>query len=1015
MLENHQQTWKLEYGIDMFLGLLVGFQQLVSRAVFGSRVEARSICFEGVYCSVLEQLLGVKLSAARLIGFQGLDIMGSRNKQQVLNSVLEGLFQTRFDTRFLGGLGFDLQNVSRVFLLLQPQGTRLEGFFEGWFCPGRSCDKTNSKVLGFSRCQGYRHGLRKFKVSVEVETKKKRHQVLWKGCGTKYCSVFFGGRVLLNTTAIQNVEKENVSDKVEGKLFSYGCVICNVYIILGISYLLTCFFHSNDHENVGLALDCCKGVKKNPCKKSSKWRLPADKKVIFGQGSAVHDPRVENAVAANGGAEGMASDLLRESQRKRRKNQTIGDYCSFGMLFGCGRRQTERQSLGKGLAGHNPGVENMGPRNDGIEDFEVLGMSSETGWGKRKRCCVANEVDVHNEAPEDTESRNVGTEDCWMWMYRLSTLIWEIAVGHASIAKQSFGMASDLLRESQRKRRKNQTIGDYCSFGMLSGCGRRQTERQSLGKGLAGHNPGVENMGPRNDGIEGLKRKRGKNQVSGDFDCWMWMYSLSTLIWVIAVGHASIAKQSFGMPNAWKDIPEITTHSIMTPKGRTSNRKKKVPNWFKDMDCELMKGKDTDLRSDDDVRGIKIGKRGNNKGENCLKAKEIAISDVLENEGCLDRIRSEIDKGKECLDDSEFPALQESVGRKGMCNKEADDDLSDRGNIKVQSELNEQNAKVVSHTEITVSPTELVDVCTNEPAETRFCGQMMIKRTGREHCGKDERYMLGCFKLIGYPPNFGKRNGYTGTNSNQGAQNFNKRFIKNNSVGSNSLSSFSDEQISKLLSLIKDTSVNDDEKGKDSVIETCQDLDHTNFFDKVVYEDLDMPYDEKNINDKPSNDGNKHANSHSVSKNSFLDGSPTINPFEVVQEKQDVPQKAEIIDSEEVGMTEEVLVNPTFPEQLVTISKGFMKEYRRHLTELLRKNKDVFVWQPADMTGFPRRLIKHHLTVNILDLPVAQKKHNLSVEKNQEVSNEVEEWLKAGIKHSIVNINGSCRNTPSSN
>ncbi|PWA97255.1 ribonuclease H-like domain-containing protein [Artemisia annua] len=84
-----------------------------------------------------------------------------------------------------------------------------------------------------------------------------------------------------------------------------------------------------------------------------------------------------------------------------------------------------------------------------------------------------------------------------------------------------------------------------------------------------------------------------------------------------------------------------------------------------------------------------------------------------------------------------------------------------------------------------------------------------------EHCGFNGHTEDRCFKLIGYPPNFGKRNGYTGTNSNQGAQNFNKRFIKNNnSVGSSSLSNLSDEQISKLLSLIKDTSVNDDEKGK---------------------------------------------------------------------------------------------------------------------------------------------------------------------------------------------------------
>ena len=47
---------------------VVVLQQVVSRAVFGSRVEARSICFEGVYCSVIEQVLGVRLSVARFVG-----------------------------------------------------------------------------------------------------------------------------------------------------------------------------------------------------------------------------------------------------------------------------------------------------------------------------------------------------------------------------------------------------------------------------------------------------------------------------------------------------------------------------------------------------------------------------------------------------------------------------------------------------------------------------------------------------------------------------------------------------------------------------------------------------------------------------------------------------------------------------------------------------------------------------------------------------------------------------------
>lgn len=95
--------------------------------------------------------------------------------------------------------------------------------------------------------------------------------------------------------------------------------------------------------------------------------------------------------------------------------------------------------------------------------------------------------------------------------------------------------------------------------------------------------------------------------------------------------------------------------------------------------------------------------------------------------------------------------------------------------------------------------------------------------------------------------------------------------------------------------------------------------------------------------------------------------------------------------------TEEVLVNPAYPEQLVTIGKNFSREGRKSLIELLRKNKDVFAWQPSDMTGVPRWLIKHRLNVNMADTPVAQKKRSLSAEKNQVVTEEVEEWLRAGI------------------
>ncbi|GJU85964.1 ribonuclease H-like domain-containing protein [Tanacetum coccineum] len=76
-----------------------------------------------------------------------------------------------------------------------------------------------------------------------------------------------------------------------------------------------------------------------------------------------------------------------------------------------------------------------------------------------------------------------------------------------------------------------------------------------------------------------------------------------------------------------------------------------------------------------------------------------------------------------------------------------------------------------------------------------------------ENCGFNGHTIDRCFKLIGYPADFGKRNNNNNNNS-QGTQNFNRRFINNNSVGSSSSSTFSDDQLSKIISLIKDNSLN---------------------------------------------------------------------------------------------------------------------------------------------------------------------------------------------------------------
>ncbi|GJU66923.1 hypothetical protein Tco_1253182 [Tanacetum coccineum] len=70
-------------------------------------------------------------------------------------------------------------------------------------------------------------------------------------------------------------------------------------------------------------------------------------------------------------------------------------------------------------------------------------------------------------------------------------------------------------------------------------------------------------------------------------------------------------------------------------------------------------------------------------------------------------------------------------------------------------------------------------------------------------------------------------------------------------------------------------------------------------------------------------------------------------------------------------------------------------------TILLKKSMDVFAWEPADMTGVPKRIIKHSLNVNPSIEPVAQKGRVLASDRTQVVIKEVEEWVNAGIVRPI--------------
>ncbi|GJV93018.1 hypothetical protein Tco_1540831 [Tanacetum coccineum] len=52
----------------------------------------------------------------------------------------------------------------------------------------------------------------------------------------------------------------------------------------------------------------------------------------------------------------------------------------------------------------------------------------------------------------------------------------------------------------------------------------------------------------------------------------------------------------------------------------------------------------------------------------------------------------------------------------------------------------------------------------------------------------------------------------------------------------------------------------------------------------------------------------------------------------------------------EVAVAEEVLVNPSFPDQLVTIGGGLSEAGKDQLKRLLKDNMRVFTWESSDMT-----------------------------------------------------------------
>nr|XP_043637874.1 uncharacterized protein LOC122608865 [Erigeron canadensis] len=107
--------------------------------------------------------------------------------------------------------------------------------------------------------------------------------------------------------------------------------------------------------------------------------------------------------------------------------------------------------------------------------------------------------------------------------------------------------------------------------------------------------------------------------------------------------------------------------------------------------------------------------------------------------------------------------------------------------------------------------------------------------------------------------------------------------------------------------------------------------------------------------------------------------------------------------------TEKIFINNKYPDQHIMIGKQLPTDYKRKLKEVLERNKDVFAWEPADMTGVPRELkisgevfdTQHHLNARPHMEPIKQKRRSLAPDRNKAAKEQVEDLVKAGILREV--------------
>nr|GEZ67023.1 hypothetical protein [Tanacetum cinerariifolium] len=96
-----------------------------------------------------------------------------------------------------------------------------------------------------------------------------------------------------------------------------------------------------------------------------------------------------------------------------------------------------------------------------------------------------------------------------------------------------------------------------------------------------------------------------------------------------------------------------------------------------------------------------------------------------------------------------------------------------------------------------------------------------------------------------------------------------------------------------------------------------------------------------------------------------------------------------------------VALHPNFPDQEVVVGGSLSDRGRTELCSLLKKNLDIFAWQPPDMTMVPRSVAEHRLNIREGCLPVRKKKKGQARERAKAIQAEVQKLVEARIMREV--------------